>query len=112
MEGHSTVYEEPVVAQEVQEVEFEDMIPQDIGYDTKEPASPVSPVVIQENLFLAERQEPEEEYFRLSVLSLKMQLYAADQSFFSKSSSQLLKECQKQEVPFHEWYDWIRSQLA
>jgi hypothetical protein len=59
-----------------------------------------------------EWRDPEEEYFRLSVLSLKMQYNEVDKDFvFQIGSKKLFKQCKSQKVPFHKWYKWIDTQL-
>jgi hypothetical protein len=56
------------------------------------------------------RRDPEEEYFRLSVLSLKMQYNERDQDFlFQISSTELFRKCKKTLIPFHHWYEWIEE---
>ena len=58
------------------------------------------------------RRDPEEEYFRLSVLSLKMQYNERDTDFvFSISSTRLFRTCKDNNIPFHRWYNWIEGQL-
>ncbi len=59
-----------------------------------------------------EWRDPEEEYFRLSVLSLKMQYNEVDKDFvFQIGSKKLFKQCKSQKIPFHKWYKWIDTQL-
>lgn len=56
---------------------------------------------------------PEEEYFRLSVLSLKMTYQEIDKDFvFMISSKRLFQECQAANIPFHKWYKWIDEKLV
>lgn len=60
-----------------------------------------------------ELRDPEEEYFRLSVLSLKMQYNDIDKDFvFQISSKKLFKQCKKEKIEFHNWYGWIDEQLV
>ena len=61
---------------------------------------------------LVQWRDPEEEYFRLSVLSLKMQFNDLDRDFvFQVSSKKLFKACKREKVPFHRWYAWIEDKL-
>ena len=57
--------------------------------------------------------QPEEEYFRLSVLSLKMQYQEIDRDFvFQMSSKRLYEQCKSKNIPFHKWYSWIDQRLV
>ena len=57
---------------------------------------------------LVERKDPEEEYFRLTLLSIRMVLNEKDSSFTNQvNAKRLFKEIKEAEVPFHHWYIWI-----
>lgn len=72
----------------------------------------VSDQLYKEKAEKPEWRDPEEEYFRLSVLSLKMQYNEVDKDFvFQIGSKKLFKQCKSQKIPFHKWYKWIDSQL-
>jgi len=74
----------------------------------EEEESKSSPTKFSEEL----RRDPEEEYFRLSVLSLKMQYNELDRDLiFPNSSKKMFKRCLKENVPFHHWYRWIDHEL-
>ena len=58
------------------------------------------------------KRDPEEEYFRLSVLSLKLQYDEKDPNFVVRvSAKKLFSRCRKEKIPFHQWYNWIELQL-
>lgn len=58
------------------------------------------------------RKDPEEEYFRLSCLALKIIYNEHDTDFvFTVSPGKLYVKCKKQKVPFHLWYSWIEQEL-
>jgi hypothetical protein len=60
----------------------------------------------------AERKHPEEEYFRLSVLAVKMLMNEENQDYiFDISAKKLFKECKREEVPFHYIHSWIDDRL-
>jgi hypothetical protein len=55
-----------------------------------------------------QKRDPEEEYFRLSVLSLKLQYDEKDPNFAVRvSAKKLYKRCKKDGIPFASWYNWI-----
>jgi len=58
------------------------------------------------------RKDPEEEYFRLSCLALKIIYNEQDTDFvFTVSPGKLYQKCKKNRVPFHMWYIWIEKEL-
>ena len=58
------------------------------------------------------RKDPEEEYFRLSCLALKIIYNEQDTDFvFTVSPGKLYQKCKKQKIPFHLWYNWIEKEL-
>ena len=58
-------------------------------------------------------RDPEEEYFRLSILSVKMQMNERDcDVVYGVSSNELFRKCKELKIPFHKWYSWIEEQLA
>lgn len=58
------------------------------------------------------RKDPEEEYFRLSCLALKIIYNEQDTDFvFTVSPGKLYAKCKKQKIPFHLWYTWIEKEL-
>ena len=57
-------------------------------------------------------EDPEEEYFRLSCLALKIIYDERDCDFaFSVTPAKLYSKCQKLKIPFHLWYTWIEKEL-
>ena len=57
-------------------------------------------------------KDPEEEYFRLSCLALKIIYDERDSDFqFSVTPAKLYRKCQKLNIPFHLWYTWIEKEL-
>ena len=60
----------------------------------------------------APAKDPEEEYFRLSCLALKIIYDERDCDFlFSVTPGKLYAKCQKLNIPFHLWYTWIEKEL-
>lgn len=58
------------------------------------------------------RKDPEEEYFRLSCLALKIIYNEQDTDFvFTVAPGKLYAKCKKQKIPFHLWYTWIEKEL-
>ena len=72
------------------------------------------------------RKDPEEEYFRLSCLALKIIYNEQDTDFVFTVSliftlltakleqvapGKLYQKCKKQKIPFHLWYNWIEKEL-
>lgn len=58
------------------------------------------------------RRNPEEEYFRLCCLALKISYIENDSEFyFSVPPEKLFQRCKLQKVPFHRWYTWIEKEL-
>ena len=58
-------------------------------------------------------KNPEEEYFRLTLLALKMKFAEKDPYFggFNLSGDLLYEKYNENPVPFHKLYDWIRDEL-
>ena len=55
-------------------------------------------------------KNPEEEYFRLTCLAIKIKLSNEDPEFDTDiSADQLYLLCKKGTVPFHNWYEWITA---
>lgn len=55
------------------------------------------------------RREPEEEFFMLSVLALKM-IHTEDQDaeyIYEISPQKLFLQVKSLEIPFHKWYNWL-----
>jgi hypothetical protein len=58
------------------------------------------------------RKDPEEEYFRLAVLALKVLYNEKDNDFvFEVSPGKLYKKAKRNKIPFHQYYIWIENQL-
>ena len=67
------------------------------------------------------RASPEEEFFRLSCLAMKIRIserqdHAQDTEgdqfdVFTISESKLFKLCQKKKIPFHSYHEWIKDQF-
>ena len=58
------------------------------------------------------KRDPEEEFFRLSVLCLKLQYDERDSNFAVRvSAKKLYSRCKKEKIPFYQWYNWIELQL-
>lgn len=54
------------------------------------------------------RKDPEEEYFRLAVLALKVLYNEKDNDFvFEVSPGKLYKKAKRNKIPFHQYYIWI-----
>jgi hypothetical protein len=55
---------------------------------------------------------PEEEFFRLLVLSIKILLWEKDPEFgVEVNQKKLLKQAKLEKVPFHKWFFWIDKRL-
>jgi hypothetical protein len=56
---------------------------------------------------------PEEEYFRLMVLSIKIIQSEKDPEFGAEiNSRKLFKLAKKEKIPFHKWFFWIDKRIA
>jgi len=55
------------------------------------------------------KRDPEEEFFMLSVLALKMNHTEEFQAeyVYDISASQLFNEVKELGMPFHKWYKWL-----
>ena len=68
---------------------------------------------------LDQRASPEEEFFKLSCLALKIkyserQDHSKGEDHFDVSTisdDKLYKLCQKEQIAFHKWSDWIEEQI-
>lgn len=55
---------------------------------------------------------PEEEYFRLLVLSIKILHCERDPEFgVEVNQKKLLKQVKRDKVPFHKWFFWLDKKL-
>ena len=59
------------------------------------------------------KKDPEEEFFMLAVLALKMQhTENQDAEFIYQVDSQkFFEQVKKLKIPFHKWYQWIDAEL-
>jgi len=81
-------------------------------YRSLEHASENSASTISQKWEMDARKDPEEEYFRLSCLALKIIYNEQDTDFvFTVSPGKLYAKCKKQKIPFHLWYNWIEKEL-
>lgn len=63
---------------------------------------------------VAKRRDPEEEFFMLAVLALKMQ-YTENQEgdfIYQIDSSKLFEQVKQIKLPFHKWYAWIDTKFS
>lgn len=75
--------------------------------------TPTSTQQFEDSCQESQRIDPEEEYFRMSALSVKMQFTSVDPDFvFAISSKKLLKQCRKEGVEFHRMYDWLHAKCC
>jgi len=61
------------------------------------------------------KRDPEEEFFMLAVLSLKMshneEYNDAGQYVYKISAAKLIREVRQNKMPFHKWYNWLEKQF-
>ena len=59
------------------------------------------------------RVDPEEEYFRLTCLALKIEHSERDQDdiVFTITESKLFRMAKKRNLPFHTWHNWVDDQF-
>ena len=82
--------------------------------------SPDNPLAFSPGITLGDdmdksRREPEEEFFMLSVLSLKMthtEVYTANDYVYEISASKLYQQVKQLNIPFHKWYNWIETRFT
>ena len=59
------------------------------------------------------RRDPEEEFFMLSVLALKMthtEEYDAEY-IYEISAVKLFQQVKQLKIPFHKWYKWLETRF-
>ena len=60
------------------------------------------------------RRDPEEEFFMLAVLALKMchnEQYSDAEYLYEISANKLLSSVRNLQLPFHKWYGWIETRF-
>ena len=58
-------------------------------------------------------KNPEEEYFRLTCLAIKIKLSNEEPEFDTDMAvDELYLACKKSMVPFHNWYEWITDEYV
>lgn len=71
------------------------------------------PALLEDNI--VSRREPEEEYFKLAVLAVKMKHTESGdaQYIFGKAvdAHTLFSEVKKSGVPFHRWHSWLEEKF-
>jgi hypothetical protein len=61
---------------------------------------------------LSNRKDPEEEFFRLTCLSIKIKFNQSDPDFmYDIGSETLYRKCLAEKIPFHNWYHWITQEF-
>lgn len=61
------------------------------------------------------QRDPEEEFFMLAVLALKMlhnEQYEDAEYVYEVSAAKLFKQVRSQQLPFHRWYKWLERKFA
>ena len=60
------------------------------------------------------QRDPEEEFFMLAVLALKMlhnEKYEDAEYVYEVSAAKLFKQVRTQKMPFHRWYNWLEEKF-
>lgn len=60
------------------------------------------------------KKDPEEEFFMLAVLALKMlhnEQYDDAEYVYEISAAKLFKQVRSQNLPFHRWYKWLENKF-
>ena len=59
------------------------------------------------------RKDPEEGYFTLTCLAVKIKLSNEDPDFMYHNvlTSELYHKCKESMIPFHTWYEWITNEF-
>ena len=60
------------------------------------------------------KRDPEEEFFMLAVLALKMvhnEEFAEAEYVYQVSAGKLFRQVRSQNLPFHRWYKWLESKF-
>jgi hypothetical protein len=60
------------------------------------------------------RRDPEEEFFMLAVLALKMchnEEYSDAEYLYEISAHKLLSQVRNPPLPFHKWYGWLEKRF-
>ena len=61
------------------------------------------------------KRDPEEEFFMLAVLALKMvhnEEYEEAEYVYEISAGKLFRQVRTQNMPFHRWYKWLEEKFA
>ena len=61
------------------------------------------------------KRDPEEEFFMLAVLALKMvhnEEYDEAEYVYEISAGKLFRQVRTQNMPFHRWYKWLEDKFA
>ena len=61
------------------------------------------------------KRDPEEEYFMLAVLSIKMvhtEKFDDAEYVYEVSAAKLFRQVRDQRMPFHQWYRWLEDKFA
>lgn len=61
------------------------------------------------------QRDPEEEFFMLAVLALKMlhnEQYEDAEYVYEVSAAKLFKQVRSQKMPFHRWYKWLERKFS
>jgi len=56
------------------------------------------------------RKDPNEEFFKMTLLSFKINSKISSK-VFEIDSTELYKDCQKSKLPFYKWPRWIENTL-
>jgi hypothetical protein len=74
--------------------------------------SPAISSVPQEKHAVTTTENPEEEYFRLLVLSIKILHSEKDPEFgVEVNMRKMYKLVKKEKVPFHRWFFWVNQRI-
>ena len=60
------------------------------------------------------KRDPEEEFFMLAVLALKMlhnEQYEDAEYVYEISAAKLFQQVRSLNLPFHRWYKWLESKF-
>jgi len=73
----------------------------------------LAPSIPQERPVSALESNPEEEYFRLLILSIKILHSEKDPEFgVEVNMRKMFKTVKKEKVPFHRWFFWVDKRIT
>lgn len=109
---HNSFHEEPVDVHNADN----DLMKNTLIKGTPSTLDPLK-IVNQEdqNVVSAElRRDPQEEFFKLAILSLKMIHTEKEEAeyIYEINSETLFQQVKQLHIPFHRWYQWLETKFA